>query len=312
MDAAPAVGTPVTRNALMLAVACLFASPCWAGDNYALVVSGAAGGDAYAKKYDGWRTTLVNTLKSFGYGDDHVIVLSEASRDRITEVMRTLQARLTKDDALFVALIGHGTSEGDVAKFNLVGPDMTAHEWAEQLKPIGGRVIFVDTTAASFPFLRQLAKPGRIVITATDSAAQEFETVFPEFFIKAFNDPAADGDKDGRVSIFEAFLYASANVRTWYDRQNRLPTERALLDDDGDGVGREAWNPAPDGAVAKLTYLQPLAGAANDPLAKRQAEIESAIADLKARRAAMPPAAYDAELERLLTELARVSAERRH
>ena len=295
----------------MLAAACLFAVPCWAGDTYALVVTGASGGEAYAKKYDGWRASLVNTLKSFGYGEDHVVSLSEASRDRVSEAMRTFQGRLTKDDSLFVALIGHGTSEGDVAKFNLVGPDMTAHEWAEQLKSIPGRVIFVDTTAASFPFLRQLAKTGRIVITATDSTAQEFETVFPEFFIKAFSDPAADADKDGRVSIFEAFLYASANVRTWYDRQNRLPTERALLDDDGDGVGREAWNPAPDGAVAKLTYLQPLAGASSDPLAKRQADIESAIAELKARRAAMPPAAYDAELERLLTELARVSAQRR-
>ena len=305
------MGTAVIRTALLLAVSCVVAGPCRAGDNFALVVSGAPGGDAYAKKYDGWRTSLVNALKSFGYNDDHIVALPEASWDRIHEAMHVLQTRLTKDDTLFVALIGHGSSEGDVAKFNLVGPDMTAHDWAEQLKPLGGRVIFVDMTAASFPFLRALARPGRIVITATDSTAQEFETVFPEFFIKAFTDPAADADKDGRVSIFEAFLYASANVRAWFDRQNRLPTERALLDDDGDGVGREAWNPAPDGAASKLTYLQPLAVASNDPQAKRQAEIESAIADLKARRATMPPATYDAELERLLTELARVSAQRR-
>jgi hypothetical protein len=298
-------------RALALVIACFVSAPCWAGERYALVVSGASGGEAYAKKYDGWRTSLMNTLKSFGYADDHVVAVSEASRDRIRDAMQTLRAHLTKDDSLFIALIGHGTAEGDVAKFNLVGPDMTAREWADQLKPIDGRVIFVDTTAASFPFLRQLARPGRIVITATDSTAQEFETVFPEFFIKAFRDPAADADKDGRVSIFEAFLYASTNVRAWFDRQDRLPTERALLDDDGDGVGREAWNPEPDGAVAKLTYLQALAGAPNDPLAKHQAEIESAIADLKARRTAMPPAAYDAELERLLTELARVSAQRR-
>ncbi|HUK36786.1 MAG TPA: hypothetical protein VLV86_22880, partial [Vicinamibacterales bacterium] len=197
-------------------------------------------------------------------------------------------------------------------KFNLVGPDMTGRDWADVLKPISGRLIFVDMTAGSFPFLRQVARPGRIVITATDSIAQEFETVFPEFFIKAFSDPAADSDKDGRVSIFEAFLYASANVRAWFDRQDRLPTERALLDDDGDGVGREAWNAAPDGDVAKLTYLQQPPAGGNDPLARRQAEIETALAELKARRTAMPAAAYDAELERLLTELARVSAQRRH
>jgi hypothetical protein len=281
------------------------------GDNFALVVSGAAGGEAYAKKYDGWRTSMIAALKSLGYADDHVVGLSHASRDQIQRALQAVLQKLTKDDGLFVMLIGHGTSEGDVAKFNLVGPDMTARDWADQLKTFPGRLIFVDTTSSSFPFLRQLARPGRIVVTATDSIAQEFETVFPEFFVKAFSDPAADSDKDGRVSVFEAFFYASTNVRTWFDRQNRLPTERALLDDDGDGVGREAWNPSPDGAVAKLTYLQAPATAAADPLAKRQAEIETAIADLKARRATMPPAAYDAELERLLTELARVSSQRR-
>jgi hypothetical protein len=281
------------------------------GDNFALVVSGAAGGEAYAKKYDGWRTSMIAALKSLGYADDHVVGLSHASRDQIQRALQAVLQKLTKDDGLFVMLIGHGTSEGDVAKFNLVGPDMTARDWADQFKTFPGRLIFVDTTSSSFPFLRQLARPGRIVVTATDSIAQEFETVFPEFFVKAFSDPAADSDKDGRVSVFEAFFYASTNVRTWFDRQNRLPTERALLDDDGDGVGREAWNPSPDGAVAKLTYLQAPATAAADPLAKRQAEIETAIADLKARRATMPPAAYDAELERLLTELARVSSQRR-
>ena len=46
---------------------------------------------------------------------------------------------------------------------------------------------------------------------------------------------------------------------------------------------------------------------ANDPIARRQTEIESAIANLKARRSSLPPAAYDAELERLLIELARLS-----
>ena len=129
------------------------------------------------------------------------------------------------------------------------------------------------------------------MITATDSAAQQFETVFPEFFIQALTDASADGDKDGRVSIFEAFQYASANVRVWFDQHNQLPTERALLDDDGD---------------ARTTFLQPRAVAGNDPIAKRQAELEAAIADLKARRSSMPAAAYDAELERLLTALARL------
>ena len=299
------------RCVLAALIAWLVAVPCMAGDNFALIVSGAAGGEAYAKKYDGWRASIVASLKSAGYADDHVVALPSATRDQIQRALQQLHRRLTNEDQLFIMLIGHGTVEGDVAKFNLVGPDMTQRDWAEQLGPFNGRLVFVNTTSGSFLFLRQLSRRGRIVITATDSVAQEFETVFPEFFIKALSDPTADADKDGRISVFEAFNYASANVRSWFDRQNRLPTERALLDDDGDGVGREAASPAPDGAVAKLTYFQAGPAAASDPLAARQAEIESTIADLKARRSTMTAAAYDAELERLLTELARVSAQRR-
>ncbi len=295
----------IARAAGVLAILLGFvATPAAAGENYALVVSGASGGDAYAKKYDDWRRTLVTTLTStLGYPADHVLAFSESTSAQVQQAIRDLRMRITNDDQLFVVLIGHGTAGSDVAKFNLVGPDMSASEWAAQLKVVPGRLIFVDTTSASFPFLRQLAAPGRIVITATDSSAQEFETVFPDFFIKAFGDPSADGDKDGRVSIFEAFLYASANVRVWFDQHNQLPTERSLLDDDGDGVGREAWNLEPDGGVARATYLQARSGPQND--------IELAIAALKARRSSMAPAAYDAELERLLIELAKLSAQSR-
>ena len=90
------MGAAVRRCALALAIVCSAAAPCWAGDQYALVVSGASGGEAYAKKYDGWRTSLAKTLKSFGYADDHIVAMAEASRDRIHDAMQSLRARLTK------------------------------------------------------------------------------------------------------------------------------------------------------------------------------------------------------------------------
>ena len=86
------------------------------------------------------------------------------------------------------------------------------------------------------------------MLTATDTAAQQFETVFPEFFVKAFDDAEADLDKNGRVSIWEAFTYASARRQaSSSSRSGQLATERPLLDDTGDGVGREARKPGPDG-----------------------------------------------------------------
>jgi hypothetical protein len=307
-------------------------APSVAGDNYALVITGASGGEPYATKYAGWRQSFVTTLRTkFGYPDDHVVVMAEntgpgiraATRDEVRRALTDLRGRLGKDDQLVVLLIGHGTTAdgpgpgdhgeagNEDAKFNLVGPDLRASEWADLLRPLASRVIFVDTTAASFPFLRRLAGPGRVVVTATDSSAQAFETGFGEFFVRAFEDPSADADKSGRVSLFEAFMYASAATRAWYEQRGQLPTERPLIDDDGDGVGHEAWNPGSDGALARATFLQPPSIPANEVAAasaKRQRELESQIEDLKRRRASMSPAAYDAELERLLLELARVSA----
>src|SRR6185369_2395473 len=148
-------------------------------------------------------------------------------------------------------------SDGDEAKFNLVGPDLSASEWLQLIKPLPGRLVFIDTTGGSFPFIGKLSGKGRVVLTATDSAAQQFETVFPEYFIRAFDDEAADVDKSGRVSIWEAFSYASAAVRQFFEQKGELPTERALLDDTGAGVGREAQTPGTAGAVARVTYLEP-------------------------------------------------------
>jgi len=217
-----------------------------------------------------------------------------------------------------VFLIGHGTtSDGEDAKFNLVGPDLSATEWADLIKPIAARVVFINTSSASFPFLRKLAARGRVVVTATDSSAQQFETVFPEFFLKAFEDGGADLDKSGRVSFWEAFTFASAGVRNWFEQKGQLPTERPLLDDTGAGIGREAQNPGVDGAVARVTYLAPDAvlalpsDAGQAVLVKRRADLERLVEELKARKESTPPDQYDAELEKLLVEIARITQQLR-
>jgi hypothetical protein len=304
---------------------CLAACAASAGERYALVITGASGGEQYSKKYDTWRDAFTTTLREkFHYAPERTIVLAEtasegvqtATRDHVRRALADLRARMTKDDQLLVLLIGHGTSlDGDEAKFNLVGPDMSASEWVDLIRPIPGRVVFVNTTAASFPFLRRLAGRGRVVLTATDSAAQQFETIFAEYFVKAFDDPAADYDKNHRVSLWEAFTYASAAVRQSFEQKGQLPTERPLLDDTGAGIGREAQNPGTDGAIARITYLEPDAPLAlpadstQAALVRRRAELEAQLEALKARKESTPEDDYAAELEKILVEIARVSAE---
>jgi hypothetical protein len=288
---------------------------------YALIVSGAAGGADYVTQYDRWTaqlsTTLVETLK---FDPALVRILSEtkqpadsATADNVRRTIATVAARMTRDDVLFVFLIGHGTFDGTDAKFNLVGPDLESSEWSALLKAIPGRLVLVNTSSASFPFLERLAGPRRIVITATDSAAQRYDTVFAEYFIRALADSAADLDKNDRVSIWEAFAAASAGVRRHYQQRGQLSTEHALLDDNGDGVGNEVTTPGDDGSLASRTYLDeslPGAQPTDEALLKllqRKATLEAEVEDLKIRRQFLAPAEYAKEFERLMIELSQVS-----
>jgi hypothetical protein len=300
------------------------AAPSYAAGRYALIVTGASGAPQYAEKYDLWRTSLVATLQDkFAYPADHLIVLAEeetggarrATREHVRAAFQDLARRVGADDVLLVLLIGHGTAGDEEAKFNLVGPDLTAAEWAALVKPVAGRVVFVNATSGSFEFLERIAGRGRVVVTATDSAAQQFATVFPEFFLQALAGDAADLDKNGRLSVWEAFRFASAGVKEWFEDQGRLATERPLLDDNGDGIGREAEAPGPDGTLAHVTYFQaeaPIpatANAAQAALLRRRLELDARIDLLRAGKENIPADRYERDLEALLLELARVDRE---
>ena len=292
-----------------------------ASERYALIITGALGEPAYGEQYAQWRQQAVTALlEKLAVDERKVFTLLDggdethaATAANVRRVLGTLHSSVNADDVLLVLLIGHGSFDGIEAKFNLVGPDLSSADWAGLLKPIAGRVVVVNTTAASFPFLEHLSGPRRIVITATDSAAQRFDTVFPEFFIRALTDPAADLDKNGRVSVWEAFTAASMGVRRYYTQRGTLATERALLDDDGDGVGREAGGDGKDGSAASRLYFDPdVPGAAPTDemllqLLQRRAALQLEVDDLKQRRQLMTPDEYQQEFETLMLDLARVS-----
>jgi hypothetical protein len=113
--------------------------------------------------------------------------------------------------------------------------------------------------------------------------------------------------------MWEAFLGASLKVRRYYEQKGQLATERALLDDNGDGQGREAGADGTDGALASRAYLDPdTADAAPTDeellaLLQKRATLETDADDLKERRALMTPEEYAKEFERLMLELAKVS-----
>lgn len=309
----------------------VLAVPASAADRFALIVSGASGGDKYAENQKKWLASLESTLRErLAFAGDRLVILSEgaaqannATRDNVTRALTTLRQRVTADDVLLVVLIGHGTFDGQSAKFNLIGPDMSAEEWKKLLEGIPGRLVFVNTTSSSFPFIEELSGQNRVIISATDTSAQKYDTVFPEYFIKGLAEVSADNDKNGRLSVFEAFSYANQAVKQYYDQQGQLATERSLIDDNGVTINMNlpaqpasagAQPAAPPTAVlARMTYLDPEPGSTTaDPvlaaLQKQKASLEAEIEGLKLRKGELTPPQYDAELERLAIELARVTA----
>lgn len=294
-----------------------------AGERYALIVAGASGSPEHAERHGRWTAALSAMLiEQMQFDAARVTVLTDSADEgvastaaNVRRAVAAVRQRMTRDDLFFIILLGHGTFDGADAKFNLVGPDLDAAQWEELLADLPGRIVLANTTSASFPFIERLSGDRRIVITATDSAAQRFDTVFPEYFVQAFQDEQADIDKNGRISIWEAFTFAAARVRRHYEQRGQLATERPLLDDTGDGAGRDAIGAGEDGSSAARTYLDepsPDAAPTDEVLLRllhRRAALEVEVEELKIRRTFMPPDEYRKEFERLMIELARIGRE---
>jgi hypothetical protein len=238
-----------------------------------------------------------------------------STAEEVRNAFASIKSAANADSLVVIVLIGHGSFDNQQAKFNLVGPDLSAKDYATLINTLPNkRVVFVNCSSSSGEFIKPLSAAGRIVITATRSGNEQNATVFAEHFIAGLTDGAADADKNGRISVLEAFNYAIKVTADWYKEKNRLATEHALIDDNGDGVGHEEATGG-DGNLAKIVYLdsKQIEEAAGDVeigrLIKERQRLEEEIEKLKARKSDMKQEDYDAELERLLVELAKVNQE---
>jgi hypothetical protein len=247
-------------------------------------------------------------------------VSGSSHRENVEAAVRAIVRDAGSDDLAFIVLIGHGTFQAGESRINLPGPDLSAEDFAALLRPLRARLAFVNTTSASGEWVRALSGPDRAIVTATRSGMERNEAVFGRFFALAFASGEADMDRDGRVSLLEAYEYARLEVERFYTGGNRLRTEHSQLEDTGDGSASTiAGVDAPNGALAARIFLgaggATAAGAPADASPELQrlflerARIEERLAALRARREGMDPARYEAELERLLVELAMTNRE---
>lgn len=312
---------PLRETALILFCVLLFAGIASAQkpvpvdrNKFAVIIDGPGGEAVYTKQFQEWTEQLKSALSGkFGFDGKNTRVVSPATAEEVRKTFTELKSQLDANNVLFVFFIGHGSFDGKEAKFNLVGPDLSASEYNVMLSALPThRVIVFNMSSASGEFIKSLAAKGRIVITATRNGQETNATRFTGFFIAALNATDADTDQDGHISVLEAFVYANRLTEDFYKRAGRLATEHALLDDNGDGVGHDKLE-AGEGLLARATYLDSLsvdeaaATAAIGKMLKERTRLEGEIEQLIARKANMQEAEYEAALERLFIELAKVN-----
>jgi hypothetical protein len=285
-----------------------------------IVVAGAPGEAEFASVFEGEVKVWAGLCT---LADAKLIAIGGGAAETSSDYDRLKQAIVAepKDGPgeFWIVLIGHGTFDGKEAKFNLRGPDVSASELAEWLKPFHRPLAIIDTSSASAPFLNKLTGPNRAVVTSTRSGSEQNYSRFGKYFAEAMADAASDLDKDGQVSLLEAFLSAARRTEEFYKTEGRLATEHALIDDNGDGLGTPAaWfkgvratkqakeGAALDGTRANQFFL--VRSAAEKQLSPdgrtRRDELERAVARLREAKPRMAEEKYFSELEKLLVELA--------
>lgn len=289
------------------------------------IVLGAAGAPEYVDQFRDWGRRWREAGEQGGWRCQTLgsVVDAAPDGDQAKQSLRTaLQAAASESTLpLWIVLIGHGTDNGRVAKFNLAGEDVSDQELSDWLSPLSRPVAILNTSSASGAMLPALSAPGRVVVVATKGGQEVNFARFGGYLAAALTEPEADLDKDGQVSLLEAFLRAARQTAEFYEGANRLATEHALIDDNGDQRGSrpEAFAgirpvrekdgaDALDGYFAHQWTLIPSAEERRFPpeLRRRRDDLELSILRLRDQKDEYALDDYYSRLEPLLLEMARL------
>jgi hypothetical protein len=287
-----------------------------------LVVVGLEGEEEYGQQFRQWAERWQAAAEQ-GNAEFVAIGLDEPGEKSDRELLQERLGQWAKESAepLWLVFIGHGTFDGKTARFNLRGNDISPAELAPWLAKIQRPLAFVNCASASAPFMAELSRDGRIMITSTRSGFEYNFARFGDYLSAAIADPAADLDKDDQTSLLEAFLRASSRVKEFYAQEGRLETEHPLIDDNGDRLGTppdwfkgvRAVKAAKDGATIDGTFAGQLClvpsqreELLSEEVRTQRNELENELAELRQRKADLSEDEYLAQLEPILVQIARL------
>jgi hypothetical protein len=275
-------------------------------ETFYLTVAGLGGEADYEKRFAQYAQDLQKATAG------EALSGPKATKAALKAALERIAAAAKPEDTFVLTLIGHGTYDGLVYKFNVPGEDVTAEELRLWLDRIPARQFVAVLTSASGAALETLRRENRVVVTATRSGNEKNAVVISRYWVEALRDGAGDTDKNDIVTALEAFKFADQKTAKFFETANRIATEHALLEDTGKAAG--VRTPGPDNGegllAARLALLKlgPAQAAYRDPakqeLLKKKEALEEKIDQLKYEKAAMPVDEYKRQLQRLLLELA--------
>jgi hypothetical protein len=303
MAAAAALGNDMRTLPAIVLGACALAASAGAADLHFVIVEGLGGESRYEERFAEESAKIAEAARRTTANPSSVHVLRGAGArlDAIVQTFTGLQAKLKADDPLAVILIGHGAHDGDNYKFNIPGPDLTEDRLHNLLDKLPStRQLVVLTTSSSGAALERLQAPGRVVITATKSGRERNATVFSRFWADAFDNPEADADKNEIVTVEEAYRFAEAKVKSFFEESRNMATEHPRME--GDAAGSFT--------LSRLgTAAQALSDPKLRPMIERREALQNSVEQLKLRKDAMSEDEYFGKLQTLLLQLAELEEE---
>lgn len=286
----------------------------------AIIAVGAAGDTNYGEVFAKWSADWESACEA-GKVRTTKIAPGESAPSERERLQKALQDEpKSGTQPLWVVLLGHGTYDGKVGKFNLAGEDVSVEDLKIWLQPFQRTVVIVAGFSASGAWLKPLSAPGRVIITATKSGTENNFSRLAGNLGAAFR-AGADLDKDGETSLLEAWLAAARKTADFYSGEGRLATEHSLLDDNGDGQGTPGdWytgvrpNRKPQGKAqidglfaSQITLVPSVSEQSLTPEKREQRNaLERELAALREKKAEMPEAEYLSAVEAVLLKIARL------
>ena len=265
------------RQILIITLAiCLISTTAFAAD-HVLIIGGAAGEKSFYDAF--WNaTSRFHQLLTdeYGYTPDQITFLfedmdasgaegladTESRREQVLAAFDQLAETLQPSDRFLLFMIGHAsrTNKGEL-KYNLLGRDISEAEYITRINSIPAeRQILIFGFPYSGKLVPQLSKPGRIILTSSSrNEGYSLQAGFGDAFVDAFSTATNDTDRNGDISLLEAFLSLQARTEDFYEQNGNVQTEHPHLDDNGDGNATRnltlVENETDDGTLAEKTFL---------------------------------------------------------